>query len=80
PPRLRARPLALEARAVGSGSLALHVNGRELPTSTAGRTVTARVPAELVAAYRFGRLVVDVTRTDDRQVRLLTLRLRAVGR
>ena len=80
PPRLRARPLALEATGVGSGSLALHVNGRELSTSTAGRTVTAQVPAELVAAYRFGRLVVDVTRTDDRQVRLLTLRLRAVGR
>ena len=41
--------------------------------------MTTRVPAELVAAYHFGRLVVDVDRTDDHRVRLLTLRLRAVG-
>ncbi len=79
PPRMRGRPLSLEATAIGSGHLALRVNGRDLPTSTSGRTVTTRVPAELVAAYRFGRLVVDVDRTDDHRVRLLTLRLRAVG-
>ena len=79
PPRLRARPLALEATAIGSGHLRLRVNGRELPTTTSGRSVTARVPAPLVAAYRQGRVLVDVSRTDDRQVRLLTLRLRAVG-